>query len=143
MRVAMARVVRGGERRRGDASGVAEVSCGGVQGKLVDRGPEIEVIAGTATAEAAEDVPFDVHGENVRLKTRSREARRVWARSVNRARAAKLGTAPTHRLEAEQVQHVAHRDPLAKGAIVDAGHGGSVHRQAADRAGSRLARLAR
>jgi hypothetical protein len=80
----------------------------------MDHLPEVQLIAARPTAEAAEDVAAQMYGEAERI-ARS-------ARVVKRAGTTKTVPTPPSRPEAEQAQHVLHRDVRTQGPIVDSWH---------------------
>lgn len=46
-----------------DAEMLAEIECGGVQGKIPDGGPEVELITASLADEAVEEVSLEVYAE--------------------------------------------------------------------------------
>ena len=81
--------------------------------------PEIQLIALGVAGEALIDLPIKLDGE-VGVGSR-------WA-VEDGTRAAKLGTFPPGRSEADQLQYLGHGDELTKLTIVDAGHEGLKRR---------------
>lgn len=86
-----------------------------MEGETLHCCPEIEGIAMRMTGEALIDLPIKLDGE---VGVGSRRA------AGDRTGAAKLGTFPPGRSEADPFQDLGHGDELAKLAIVDAGHEG-------------------
>lgn len=107
------RLAGGWEPRRGDVGGVAERKRGGVEGETLHGCPKIKGIALAVAGEALIDLPIKLDGE---VEGGSRRA------AGDRTGAAKLGTSPPGRLEADPFQDLGHGDESAKLAIVDAGH---------------------
>ena len=92
---------------------MAEIQGGVVEGESLDGCPEVEWIAVRTAGEAAVDLAGKVDGEGAAGTGRA---------AGNWAGPAKLIALPACRLEAEQVEHLCHRDLLSKAAIVDARH---------------------
>jgi hypothetical protein len=86
-----------------------------MEGETLHGCPKIKGIAMRMAGEALIDLPIKLDGE---VGGGGRRAAR------DRTGAAKLGTFPPNRSEAEQLQDLGHGDELAKLAIVDAGHEG-------------------
>ena len=84
-----------------------------MEGESLDGCPEVEWIAVRTAGEAAVDLAGKVDGEGAAGMGRA---------AGNWAGPAKLIALPACRLEAEQVEHLCHRDLLSKAAIVDARH---------------------
>jgi hypothetical protein len=95
------------------AKGSTEVECGLVQGQVVDRGPQFQVIA-VAVAFVAVVTPT-AHVDRERPTPRRRGA-------VDGARAAELVSQASDRLEAETGQHLLHRDLGPQSGEVDPRH---------------------
>lgn len=94
---------------------MAERERGGMEGETLHGCPKIKGIAMRMAGEALIDLPIKLDGE---VGGGSRRAAGDWTG------AAKLGTFPPGRSEADQFQHLGHGDEVAKLAIVDAGHEG-------------------
>jgi hypothetical protein len=108
----------GDEVRSGQVGGIevqdaAEIQCRLMQGEAVDGDPEIQAIAAGSAGEALIDLADKMDREG---------SDGSGAAARDRTGAAKLGTMPPRRLEADQVQDIVHRDLPPKLVIVDARH---------------------
>ena len=104
----------GGEQPGGiEMRDVAEIESGLINGQAADGRPEIQCVAAGSAREAVIDLPGKMDGEG---------SLGSGSTAGNRARTAKLRTMPRSRLEADQVQDLAHRNLLSKLVIVDARH---------------------
>ena len=90
------------------------MKAGGVEWSSVNQSPEVELIAACFTAKALEVVPAQVY----------REAEGIAASGgiMNRAGTAQLFRSSRGWSEAEQPEHVLHRDAGPESAVVDPRH---------------------
>ena len=124
--------MRGGLQGRFKVQDVAEIQRGMMQRQAAHCCPQVQCIAVAVADEAAIDLPVEMNREGLARSTTT---------GGDRAWAAKLRIMPRGRLEADQVQDLAHRDLPPKFAIVDARHGS--YAASALAAGGFLARWAR
>ena len=80
----------------------------------MDQSPEVELISTGPTAKAVEEMAAQMHREAAGIAGAGR--------IVNRARAAKLLRSSRGGPEAEQPEHVLHRDVSPESAVVDPRH---------------------
>src|SRR5574340_1623262 len=100
--------------RDGMSNGPTEIQCGFVNGQIVDRSPEFQLIAVGAAFVAVVTSTAQVDGERATPRAR---------RAVDGAWSTELVPKASDRLEAETIEHLLHRDLGTQPGEVDPGHG--------------------